>query len=114
MYNLDEFDDMDEFKVNMLEAELGESNNLVAKLRNQNHKLRAELQTATNQNRISQVGVQTLTREMKKLKDKIIYADKMIQSLRIDARADLSLINNLNEDLKKLRNEKIDRRRFFS
>ena len=105
---------MDEFKVNMLEAELGESNNLVAKLRNQNHKLRAELQTATNQKRISQVGVQTLTREMKKLKDKIIYADKMIQSLRIDARADLSLINNLNKDLKKVRNEKIDRRRFFS
>ena len=61
----------------------------VVKLRNQNHSLRAELLTVSNQKIISQVGVQTLRKEIKKLKYKIIYADKMVQSLRIDARADL-------------------------
>ena len=57
--------------------------------------------------------MQTLRKEIKKLKNKIIYADKMVQSLRIDARADLSLINNLNQDLKRLRNEKINRQNSF-
>ena len=57
--------------------------------------------------------MQTLRKEIKKLKDKIIYADKMVQSLRIDTRADLSLINNLNQDLKRLRNEKINRQNSF-
>ena len=57
--------------------------------------------------------MQTLRKEIKKLKNKIIYADKMVQSLRIDTRADLSLINNLNQDLKRLRNEKINRQNSF-